>query len=212
MPERGASTDWRGLRGKIGGWFLSSPLRRLAEVLLLGDLDSTYLREILTRIHLGNERVLDLGAGSGYFSLKIAEKLPQGKVICVDLSDEMLGILKKRAARKGITERLQIVKADASSIGIEDETCDIAVSSCLFHELSWPERALAEMVRAVKPGGSIVVADFRNVRMPHGPRAHGPISVDELTDLFYTSGLTHIAVYPVKRWVVGTGQKFDIAA
>ena len=212
MPDTASSTDWRGLRGKIGGWILCSPLRRLAEILLFGDLDSSYLREVFTCIPEGNETVLDLGAGSGYFSLKIAEKLPEGKVVCVDLSDEMLAILRKRANRKGIAKNIRIVKADASSTGIDGETCDLAVSSALFHELEKPERALAEMVRVVKPGGSIVVADFRDIRMPHGEQAHGPVSVEKLTELFHEEGLIDTIVYSVKRWVVGVGKKFSIAA
>lgn len=212
MEDTGTSTDWRGLRGKIGGWVLCSPLWRFAEILLLGDLGSTYLKEILLLLPDGNETVLDLGAGSGYFSLKIAEKLPDGKVICVDLADEMLGILRKRAGWKGLARNIQIVKADASSTGIDSETCDLAVSSALFHELPKPGEALAEMVRTVKPGGSIVVADFRDIRMPHGGHAHGPLSVELLTEFFHQAGLIDTAVYPVRRWVVGVGKKFSDAA
>jgi ubiquinone/menaquinone biosynthesis C-methylase UbiE len=203
MPDTASSTNWRGLRGKIGGWILCSPLRRLAEILLFGDLDSSYLREVFTCIPEGNETVLDLGAGS---------ELPEGKVICVDLSDEMLAILRKRANRKGIAKNIRIVKADASSTGIDGETCDLAVSSALFHELEKPEKALAEMVRVVKPGGSIVVADFRDIRMPHGKQTYGPVSVEKLTELFHEEGLIDTIVYPVKRWVVGAGKKFSIAA
>ena len=48
----------------------------------------------------GNEVILDVGAGSGYLSLKIAKKLKNGKVICIDLSEEMLHQLEKRANKK----------------------------------------------------------------------------------------------------------------
>ncbi len=212
MSFPGPGTDWRGLRAKIGGRVLCSHLRRLAEVLFLGDLDSSYLSEIAALIPTGSETVLDLGAGSGYFSLKIAKILPEGKVICVDLSDEMLAILGRRAGRMGLASKIRIVKAEASSTGLENETCDLAVSSGLFHELSRPQEALAEMIRVASPGGSIVVADFRDIRMPHGKRAHGPFSVDALTELFCEGGLIDVKVYPVRRWVVGVGKKFSIAA
>ncbi len=212
VEDRGPSTDWRGLRGWIGGWFLCSPLRRAAEIFFLGDLDSSYLREIGGRCPDGDETVLDLGAGSGYFSLKIARKLVGGKVVCVDLSEEMLGILRGRAKRKGLENKIEVVRAHAASTGLEDESCDLAVSSGLFHELSRPNEALAEMVRVVKPGGSVVVADFRDMRMPHGEGAHGPFSVNELTELFHEGGLIDTHVYPVRRWVVGVGRKFSSAA
>ncbi len=212
MDEKSPSTDWRGFRGWLKGWFLASPLRRAAEVFFLGDLETSYLKEILRLIPEGNETILDLGAGSGYFSLKIARKVPRGKVICVDLSEEMLGILKRRAKRQKVEGSIQIVHAPATSTEIEDETCDLAVSSALFHELTDPDRALAEMVRTVKPGGSIVVADFRDLKMAHGGEAHGPFSVDELTNLFHEEGLIDATIYPVKRWVVGVGKKFSTAA
>jgi len=212
MSEKGPSTDWRGIRGWFGGWFLSSPLRRAAEIFFLGDLESSYLREIVRLIPEGNETVLDLGAGSGYFSLKIARKVPNGKVICVDLSETMLGILRRRAKRKKLERSIQIVNSPASSTGIEAETCDLAVSSGLFHELPDPGKALAEMVRTVKPGGSIVVADFLDMQRGHGEEAHGPISVDQLTELFDEEGLIDATIYPVKRWVVGVAKKFSTAA
>jgi hypothetical protein len=68
------------------------------------------------------------------------------------------------------------------------------------------------MARVVKPGGSIVVADFRDIRMPHGDDAHGPVSIEELKDFLHEAGLIDTVVYPVKRWVVGVGKKFSDAA
>ena len=106
--EQQTTDKWTGIKGRIGGWYLSSPLRWLAENLVYGGCRSAFLNEV-SRIIRGDEVVLDIGAGSGYLSLAIAENLTTGKVICFDLSEEMLNRLKKRARKKGLMDKIQII-------------------------------------------------------------------------------------------------------
>lgn len=129
------------MKGRIFAWHLDSPLASLPETLLLGDCRSAVLSE-LSRLILGNEVVLDVGAGTGHFSLAIAKKLGTGKVICLDLSEEMLQHLKRKADKKNLTERIQILKGEASSSGLENESVDLVMSNSVFHELSSPEAVL----------------------------------------------------------------------
>lgn len=119
--------EWTGLKGRIGAWYLNGPLRRLSEVLFLGDVRTVFLREI-NKLIKGGEVVLDVGAGSGYFSLAIAERLKTGKVICLDLSGEMLQRLERVANRRGLMSRVQILLGTASPIKLEDEAVD---NSCI---------------------------------------------------------------------------------
>lgn len=206
------SSEWTGMRGRIGAWYLNSPLRRLSEILFLGDLKSAFLNEF-SRIIQGNEVVLDVGAGSGYFSLAIAERLTNGKVICLDLSEEMLHRLENVADKKRLSGRIQILKGEASSIKLSDGSVDLAVSNGVFHELSEPESCLREMIRVLKPDGWIIITDFRDTWVgkrtgaAHNREAHGPLSVDELETLSADAGLSNVKVYPVKHWVVGVGKK-----
>ncbi|NJD51954.1 MAG: class I SAM-dependent methyltransferase [Candidatus Methanoperedens sp.] len=206
------SSEWIGVRGRIGAWYLNSPLRRLSEIMFLGDLKSAFLNEV-SRIIMGDEVVLDVGAGSGYFSLAIAGRLTSGKVICLDLSEEMLHRLVSVADKKWLGDRIQILKGEASSIKLSDGFVDLVVSNGVFHELSEPGSCLKEMIRVLKPGGWLIVTDFRNTRIgkrtgaAHNREAHGPLSVDELGTLFADAGLGNVKVYPVKHWVVGVGKK-----
>lgn len=206
------SSEWTGMRGRIGAWYLNSPLRRLSEVLVLGDVKSAFLNEV-SHITQGNEAILDVGAGSGYFSLAIAEKLTGGKVICLDLSEEMLHRLRSVADKKGLGDRIQILKGKASSIKLSDGSVDLVVSNGVFHELSEPESCLREMIRVLKPDGWVIVTDFsdtwigRRIGAAHNEKAHGPLSIEELDALFAKAGLSNRKVYPVKHWVIGVGEK-----
>ena len=212
MPENQMTSEWTGIKGRIGAWYLNSPLRRLSEVLFLGDIRSVFLNEI-SRLTRGNEVILDVGAGSGYFSLAIAEKLTNGKVICLDLSEEMLHRLERTANKKGLSNKIQILKGEASSIKVENESIDLVVSNGVFHEVPEPEFVLREMIRVLKPRGWVIVTDFRDTQIgkrigaAHSEEAHGPLSVNELETLFAKAGLKNVKVSPVKHWVIGVGKK-----
>lgn len=212
MPEKQVRSEWTGIKGKIGGWYLNSPLRRLSEILFFGDVKSVFLHE-LSGLIKGSETILDVGAGSGYFSLAIAQKLTAGKLICFDLSKEMLHRLKITADRKGLTDRIQIVNGEAGTIKIDSDTVDIVVSNGVFHELTQVEKVLQEMIRVVKRDGWIIVTDFRNTRIgnrigaAHQDGSHGPFGVDELQALFIDAALKNLKVNAVKHWIIGVGQK-----
>ncbi len=207
------TTQWTGIKGRIGAWYLNSPLRRASEILFLGDCSSVFLKEVYHIIR-GDEVVLDVGAGSGYFSLAIAQKLITGKVICLDLSEEMLHRLGRIADKKGLGDKIQILKGDASSIKVDAESVDLVVSNSVFHELSEPGSVLREMIRVLKPGGWVIVTDFRDTKIgrkiaAHNKRAHGPFSVNELETLFTEAGLSKVKVSSVKHWVIGIGKKIQ---
>lgn len=206
------TSEWSGTKGRIGAWYLNSPLRRLSEILFFGDCRSALLNEVYQLIH-GNEVILDVGAGSGYFSLPIAKKLTNGKVICLDLSEVMLQRLEQKADKKNLKDRIQILKVEATDSGLESESMDLIVSNGVFHELLCPEEVLVEMLRVLKPNGWIIITDFRDTQIgkriaaAHRDEDHGPWGVDELNVLLSNAGLRNVKVLPLKHWVIGSGKK-----
>jgi len=212
MTKKQITSEWTGIKGRIFAWHLDNPLARLPKTLLLGDCSSAVHDEYSRHIR-GNEVVLDIGAGTGRFSLAIAKQLSTGKVICLDLSEEMLQHLKRKAEKKGLKDRIQILKGEASASGLENESVDLVMSNSVFHELSSPEAVLTEMLRVLKPSGWVMITDFRDTKVSriicrsHREESHGPYSVNELETLFIKAGLKNVKVSPIRHWVIGVGRK-----
>lgn len=115
--------------------------------------------------------IADLGAGTGYFALPLAEALPAARVLALDLEPRMLALLGERAAERGLAERIERRPVEAAPrLPLADGEADAALLASLWHELPEPAATLAELARALAPGGRIVVCDWS----PEGSTEHGP--------------------------------------
>jgi ubiquinone/menaquinone biosynthesis C-methylase UbiE len=102
--------------------------------------------------------VLDVGCGTGDDVRKVASLVgPSGRVVGVDVSCAMIDESRKRASGSGLP--VEFVLGNAYSLEFPDESFDRARADRLFVHLPEPERALAEMVRVLRPGGRVVVSD-----------------------------------------------------
>jgi ubiquinone/menaquinone biosynthesis C-methylase UbiE len=110
-------------------------------------------------------RVLDVGAGTGYLALPLGRRVGErGEVICLDTSPELLATLARKAARQGLLGRLRCVCDSALAIPLPAGELDAVASSYLLHELGdEAPAALAEMHRVLRPGGRLVLADYRRI-------------------------------------------------
>lgn len=199
--------EWNGMRGKFHAWFFSTYTRKCIELLVFGNYWSSFKRERARRIRNGNEMVLDIGAGSGNFSLPIAKKMKQGKVYCLDLSSEMTDFLQKKARQNSLQEVIRILHNDASATGLDDGSIDWVVSGNCMHEMPHPEKILKEMYRVLKPGGAVFIVDFTDWHGYHDGDAHGPYSVQQLKTLFTEAGFKNLSVETKRHFVVGIGEK-----
>lgn len=107
-----------------------------------------------------NTVVADIGAGTGYFSFKIAALVPKGKVFAVDIQDEMLSIMstKKLQLRDTVVE---IIKAGLQSPNLPENSTDIALMVDVYHELEYPQEMLQALRKALKPSGKILLIEYR---------------------------------------------------
>lgn len=105
--------------------------------------------------------VADMGAGSGYYSRRIAPLLgPGGKVIAVDVQPEMITLLKKQITAAGITN-IDPLLASETDCRLPADSIDLALFVDVYHELLYPIETMHCVKRALKPGGQIALVEFR---------------------------------------------------
>lgn len=109
--------------------------------------------------------VLDVGAGTGYLSLPLARAVgPSGRVHCVDASPDLLEVLRAKARRAGLGERVTAHTGSALALDHPDGRFDFVFSSYLLHELdAGAPAALREMHRVLRPLGRVALADYRRI-------------------------------------------------
>jgi ubiquinone/menaquinone biosynthesis C-methylase UbiE len=107
------------------------------------------------------EVVADVGAGSGYLSFRIAEKVgPAGKVLAVDVQPEMLAIIRKKMAERKVSNVEPVLGAETDP-KLPAGGVDTIIMVDVYHELSQPYEMTAAMVKALKPGGRLVFVEYR---------------------------------------------------
>jgi SAM-dependent methyltransferase len=107
------------------------------------------------------QTVCDLGCGNGYHVLMMAPLVaPEGRVIGVDIQQEMLDDLHKRAAQAGV-KNVQTIRGEVHDPKLEPDSCDLILLVDVYHEFSHPEHMLAAMRAALKPEGVVALVEFR---------------------------------------------------
>jgi SAM-dependent methyltransferase len=106
------------------------------------------------------ERVLEVGPGTGYYTLDVAEWVgPDGSVDILDLQQEMLDHTMRRAAERNLVN-ITPTRSDATALPFEDETFDAAFLVTVLGEIPDQDAALRELGRVLKPGGRLVVGEL----------------------------------------------------
>lgn len=116
----------------------------------------------LDKIGPGEKRILDVGVGTGFLSIMLAEI--GYSVVGVDLSEEMIKNARKKMDARGLKVRLEV--GDAEALPFEDASFDGVVNRAVLWTLPNPKKALAEWKRVLKPGGTLCF-------FLHGPHSHG---------------------------------------
>jgi ubiquinone/menaquinone biosynthesis C-methylase UbiE len=111
-------------------------------------------------VHPG-DRVADIGCGIGYFTIPLARLVGEkGWVIAVDLQPQMLAGLRRRAARAGLLERIELHQASATRLDI-DTPLDFALAFWMIHETPDPAALLAEINILLNPGAALLAVEPR---------------------------------------------------
>ncbi|MGK7888003.1 MAG: class I SAM-dependent methyltransferase [Leptolyngbyaceae cyanobacterium] len=104
--------------------------------------------------------VADLGAGTGYLSARLAAKVPQGKVFAVDVQPEMITLLQQRIEGQQL-ENVEPILATVDDPKLPESSVDLAIMVDVYHELEYPYEVMQQVVKALRPGGRVVLVEYR---------------------------------------------------
>jgi SAM-dependent methyltransferase len=105
--------------------------------------------------------VADVGAGSGYFTVRLATRAgPKGRVYANDLQPEMLKLLGARLARENI-RNVTLVQGTVDDPRLPASSIDLVLMVDVYHEFSEPQKMLRAIRAALKPGGRVVLLEYR---------------------------------------------------
>jgi protein-L-isoaspartate O-methyltransferase len=106
------------------------------------------------------ERILEVGPGTGYYTLEVAERVkPDGEVEILDLQQEMLDHTMRRAGERGLAN-VTPTHSDATSMPYEDASFDAAYLVAVLGEIPDQDAVLREFARVLRPGGRLVVGEL----------------------------------------------------
>ncbi|WP_054740279.1 class I SAM-dependent methyltransferase [Cellulosilyticum ruminicola] len=186
---------WSGFKGRFWGKVFASPsLRFIFGFYIFSNKHTRMMKKEIKVNFKGNTTLVDLGAGSGYFTSIAAKTNPNGKIIAVDLSDMMINRLKENLNKKGLGANVTIKKEQIEHTTIKDNSADVIILSNVLHELIDPKNIVNEMNRILKKGGIILASEFidnpfgRKFLSHHDNEVHGPYSVEEIQHYFGKCG------------------------
>jgi ubiquinone/menaquinone biosynthesis C-methylase UbiE len=104
--------------------------------------------------------VADIGAGTGYFSFRIASVVPKGKVYAVDIQPEMLDAIAYLAAENKVTN-VETVLGQEEQPNLPENSIDLAFMVDAYHEFAYPREMMTGIVQALKPGGRVILLEYR---------------------------------------------------
>ena len=137
--------------GHLGAGWLERPERERQE---RTDL-------LIAGLSLSDDSVVaDIGAGTGYFTFPVAQRVPRGKVISVDIQPEMLASIERRKALEKVAN-VETVLGEEDDPKLPDNEIDLAFIVDAYHEFSFPREMGERLKESLKPGGQLVLVEYR---------------------------------------------------
>ena len=142
-------------------------------------------------LHPG-QTVADLGAGSGYFTFRIAPKVaPTGKVLAVDVQPEMIDTLRFRAAAQKITN-VEVIQATETDPNLPANSVDLVLFVDVYHELAYPFEVMTKVRESLKPKGRVAFVEYRKEDPSVPIKQVHKMSVQQLENEMKAVGLVRV--------------------
>ena len=143
----------------------------------------------------GAETVIDFGAGTGVYSLPIAESLPHGTLFAVDEQQVLLDRLQQKLSERRPAGRVEPLLNLDNHVPLADGAGDRIFMINVLHHIYDEPAALAEVTRLLAPGGLLVAVEFARMERPVGPPNDHVLAADELHAVIVGMGLKELAPY-----------------
>ncbi len=144
--------------------------------------------EVIEALKLKPDAVIaDIGAGTGYFSARFANMLPQGRIYGVDTEPDMVKYLTARAKREGL-KNITAVQAKPGDPGLP-EKADLIIYVDVYHHVDDRVQYFRRLQNSLKPGGRLAIIDFR-LDAPNGPPKSARIVPEQVKSELQRAGYT----------------------
>ena len=135
--------------------------------------------------------VADIGAGTGFFSFRIARLVPRGKVLAEDIDPEMIRDLKSAILKAGATNVEPVLGTDTDP-RLPERSVDVVVMVDAYHEFDHPREMMEAIVKSLKPGGRVIDLEYR-AEDPDVPiKPHHKMTEVQAKKEMAAVGLTHL--------------------
>ncbi len=135
----------------------------------------------------GSERIFDIGAGSGYFTFPMSQKLTTGRVFAGDVEPEMIRHIHHTAMSKGIENiEVRLISQTAPEV---PEAIDLVFMCDVMHHIAEPEQWMAGITKQLPEGAAFHMIEFKKGDIPSGPPEEHRIAPERLKEIAAKAGL-----------------------
>jgi ubiquinone/menaquinone biosynthesis C-methylase UbiE len=145
------------------------------------------------------DTVADIGAGTGYFSIRIARKVPQGQVIGEDIQPEMIDLMKANITQAGLGN-VHPLLGTTEDPHLPPGSVDKVLMVDAYHEFDMPKEMMQGIVRGLKPDGQVVFVEYRGEDPAVPILPHHKMTVAQLSAEMSAVGLHLVRDYEDLPW------------
>ena len=131
------------------------------------SIDKMWRRRVVRLVRrLKPLRVMDLATGTGDLAIKLAKRIPEARIMGVDLSEKMLAVAAEKVRRQGLDDHIALYQGDAEQLDVADGLLDVVTVAFGVRNFGNLEQGLREICRSLRSGGHIVILEFSTPSNP----------------------------------------------
>ena len=182
-----------GEHNKANHYMNESEFQQLVERFENPDRDSWQKpRLVISKLgDLTGKKIADIGAGTGYFGFKLADA--GAHVISIDVDERFIDFVEQRKTKSDV-ENLETRLAEYDDPKLKSEEVDIVFTVDTYHHFDDKIAYLKKCMSGLKPGGRIVIVDFKKKETPHGPPADHRVSGEQIAADLREAGFTKLQI------------------